>query len=68
MDYLYLGAEKIPVIPRRANAISPGMPDIHNPYYYHIRSAIERFFSQIKENKRPALRFDNPNFLFISWR
>ena len=32
-------AEKTPVIPRRANAIFPGLQDIYKPYYT-TRSAI----------------------------
>ena len=47
-------AKRIPVIPRRANAIFPGLQDIYKPYY-RTRSAIERFFGRIKENKRLAL-------------
>jgi transposase len=50
-------AEKIPVIPRRSNAIFPGLQDIYKSYY-RTRSAIERFFGRIKENKRLALRSD----------
>ena len=59
-------AEKIPVIPRRANAIFPGLQDIYKPYY-RTRSAIERFFSRIKENKRLALRFDKLTHTFFSF-
>lgn len=50
-------AEKITIIPRQANAIFPGLQDIYKPYY-HTRSAIERFFSQINDNKWLALRLD----------
>lgn len=39
------------VIPRRANAPVRGLPDIYKTYY-QTRSAIERFFGRIKENKR----------------
>jgi hypothetical protein len=59
-------AGKIPVIPRRANATTPGLPDAHKPYY-HTRSAIERFFGRIKENKRLALRFDKLMSTFFSF-
>lgn len=59
-------AGKIPVIPRRANAICPGLQDIYQPYY-RTRSAIERFFGQIKENKRLALRFDKLSHTFFSF-
>ena len=50
-------AEKIPVIPGRANGIAPGLQDAYKAHY-RTRSAIERFFGRIKENKRLALRFD----------
>ena len=59
-------AEKTPVIPRRANAIFPGLQDIYKPYY-RTRSAIERFFGRIKENKRLALRFDKLSHTFFSF-
>jgi len=61
-------AKRIPVIPRRANAIFPGLQDIYKPYY-RTCSAIERFFGRIKENKRLALRFDklaHTFFLFFA--
>jgi len=57
---------KIPVIPRRSNAICPGLQDIYKPYY-HTRSAIERFFGRVKENKRLALRFDKLAHTFFSF-
>ena len=38
--YPIRAAGKTPVMPRRANAIVPGLPDIYKPYY-HTRSAIE---------------------------
>ena len=50
-------AGKIPVIPRRANAALPGSQDIYK-LLCRTRSAIERYFGRIKENKRLALRFD----------
>lgn len=59
-------SEKIPVIPRRANAIFPGLQEIYKPYY-RTRSAIERFFGRIKENKRLALRFDKLTHTFFSF-
>lgn len=59
-------AGKIPVIPRRANAVVPGLPDNYKPYY-HSRSAIERFFGRLKENKRLALRFDKLITTFFSF-
>ena len=59
-------AEKIPVIPRRTNAIFPGLQDIYKPYY-RTRSTIERFFGRIKENKRLALRFDKLTHTFLSF-
>ena len=33
---------------------------------YKTRSAIERFFGKIKENKRLALRFDKLDVTFLS--
>lgn len=57
---------KIPVIPRRANAVVPGLQDIYKSYY-RTRSAIERFFGRIKENKRLALRFDKLAHTFFSF-
>lgn len=59
-------AEKIPVIPRKANAIFPGLPEAYKPYY-RTRSAIERFFGRIKENKRLAQRFDKLDSTFFSF-
>ena len=59
-------AKKTPVIPRRSNAIFPGLQDIHKPYY-RTRLAIERFFGRIKENKRLALRFDKLAHTFFSF-
>ena len=47
--------EKIPIIPRRKGAVCPGVQDKER---YKTRSAIERFFGKIKENKRLVLRFD----------
>ena len=58
-------AKRTPVIPKRANAIFPGLQDIYKPYY-RTRSAIERFFGRIKENKRLALRFDKLAHTFFS--
>lgn len=57
-------SKKIPVIPRRENAICPGVQDKER---YATRSAIERFFSSIKENKRMALRFDKRDVTFFSF-
>ena len=59
-------AGKTPVIPRRSNAIFPGLQDIYKPYY-RTRSSIERFFGRIKENKRLALRFDKLAHTFFSF-
>ena len=59
-------AGKIPVIPRRANAAVPGLQDIYK-LLYRTRSAIERFFGRIKENKRLALRFDKLTTTFFSF-
>jgi transposase len=57
-------SNKIPVIPRRQNAICPGVQDKER---YATRSAIERFFSSIKESKRMALRFDKRDVTFFSF-
>ena len=54
----------ISVIPRRQNAVCPGVQDKER---YATRSAIERFFSKIKENKRMALRFDKRDVAFFSF-
>jgi transposase len=59
-------AEKTPVIPRCSNAIFPGLQDIYKSYY-RTRSAIERFFGRIKENKRLALRSDKLAHTFFSF-
>ncbi len=59
-------AEKVPVIPRRANATVPGLQALYKPYY-RTRSAIERFFGRLKENKRLALRFDKLSTTFFSF-
>lgn len=59
-------ARKIPVIPRRANAITPGLGDMYRTYY-RTRSSIERFFGSIKENKRLALKFDKLAATFFSF-
>ena len=59
-------AGKIPVIPRRVNAVVPGLQNIYKPYY-NTRSAIERFFGRIKENKSLALRFDKLTCTFFSF-
>ena len=48
---------KIPVIPRKANAPTPGLRE-ELKEIYKSRSAIERFFGAIKENKRMVVRFD----------
>ena len=55
---------KTAVIPRRNNAIFPGVRDKER---YKTRSAIERFFGKIKENKRLALRFDKLDTTFLSF-
>ena len=57
-------AGKTPVIPRKKGAICPGIRDKER---YKTRSAIERFFGKIKENKRLALRFDKLDTTFFSF-
>lgn len=58
------GAGKIAVIPRKKGAICPGVRDKER---YKTRSAIERFFGKIKENKRLTLRFDKLDATFFSF-
>ena len=57
-------AGKTAVIPRKKGAIYPGVRDKER---YKTRSAIERFFGKIKENKRLALRFDKLDATFFSF-
>lgn len=57
-------AGKIPVIPRRSNAVCPGIRD---PERYQTRFNIEHFFGKIKENKRLAMRFDKLDVTFFSF-
>ena len=57
-------SNKTPVIPRRKGAICPGVQDRNR---YQTRSAIERFFGRIKENKRLALRFDKLDITFFAF-
>ncbi len=59
-------AEKIPVIPRKANAIVPVYKKLTSLITVP-KSAIERFFGQIKENKRLTLRFDKLDLTFFSF-
>ena len=61
---LILAAGKMPVIPRRLGATFPGVADKQR---YKTRSAVERFFGKIKENKRFALRFDKLDTTFFSF-
>jgi len=58
--------EHIYVIPRRKNAFFSGVLERYKPLY-KTRSAIERFFGRIKENKRLALRFDKLDSTFLSF-
>lgn len=57
-------AGKAAVISRRKGAIYPGVRDKER---YKTRSAIERFFGKIKENKRLTLRFDKLDITFFSF-
>ncbi len=57
-------AGKTAVIPRKTNAIVPGVRD---PFQYNTRSAIERFFAALKENKRLVARFDKLDSTFFSF-
>ncbi len=58
---------KRPVIPRREGAVCPGLHTEEDRERYKTRSAIERFFGKIKENKRLALRFDKLDVTFFSF-
>ena len=57
-------AGKIPVTPRRRNALFPGVRDKERSA---TRSAIERFFGPIKENKRMFARYDKLEHTFFSF-
>ncbi|MDP3335054.1 MAG: transposase [Methylococcaceae bacterium] len=57
---------KVPIIPRRQGAVCPGLRDSHQALY-KTRSAIERFFGQVKENKRLCLRFDKLDSTFFAF-
>ena len=57
-------AGKTAVIPRKKGALFPGVRDKER---YNTRSAIERFFGAIKENKRLTLRFDKLDATFFSF-
>jgi transposase len=57
-------AGKTAVIPRKKGALYPGVRDKER---YKTRSAIERFFGKIKENKRLTLRFDKLDITFFSF-
>ena len=59
-------AGKQPVIPRRQNALVPGVLPQHKDKY-RSRFAVEHFFSKIKEHKRLALRFDKLDLTFFSF-
>ena len=64
VGHLIRSAHKTPVIPRRQGVICPGVQDKER---YKTRSAIERFFGKIKENKRLALRFDKLDSTFLAF-
>lgn len=55
---------KIPVIPRRAGAVCPGIQDQER---YQTRFNIEHFFGKIKENKRLTMRFEKLDGTFFSF-
>lgn len=57
---------KTSVIPHRKGAVFPGIQE-KDKEKYQTRSAIERFFGRIKENKRLALRFDKLDLTFFSF-
>ena len=57
-------ADKIPVSSCRRNALFPGVRDKER---YATRSAIERFFEHIKENKRMFARYDKLKHTFFSF-
>ncbi|WP_123875436.1 hypothetical protein [Candidatus Williamhamiltonella defendens] len=57
---------KSPVIPRRKGAVCTGIQP-NDKEKYKTRSAIERFFFSIKEQKRLALGFDKLDITFFSF-
>ena len=54
------------LIPRRQRSVWPKMSD-HDKEKYKTRSAIERFFGKLKDNKRLALRYDKLDATFFSF-
>ncbi len=52
---------------RPQGAVCPGLHTEEDRERYKTRSAIERFFGRIKENKRLALRFDKLDITFFSF-
>lgn len=58
-------SSKTAVIPRRQSTFHPG--GVQDKERYRTRSAVERFFAHIKENKRLALRFDKLDITFFSF-
>lgn len=64
---LLRGQEKEPVIPRCKNAAVPGLYTEKQKELYKTRSAIERFFGKMKENKRLALRFEKLDVTLLSF-
>ncbi|WP_164703669.1 transposase [Candidatus Williamhamiltonella defendens] len=54
------------MIPRRKGAVCTGIQP-NDKEKYKTRSAIERFFFSIKEQKRLALRFDKLDITFFSF-
>ena len=57
---------KTSIIPRRKGALCPGVQD-QDKEKYKTRSAIERFFGKIKDNKRLALRYDKLDITFFAF-
>jgi len=60
----YKKTGKIPVIPRRKEAIGPGVSDRER---YKTRHTVERFFAHIKKHKRLIARFDKLDATFFSF-
>ena len=52
------------IIPRRSNAFFSGVVD---KVRYKTRSAIERFYAHVKENKRLVARYDKLDSTFIAF-
>lgn len=57
-------ANNIPVIPGRKNR---KIPIEYNKVIYRLRQRIERFFGQIKENRRVTVRYEKTDEAFLAF-